>query len=102
MVSTDNTSVVAYIQAQGVTHSHSLYLETMNLLVLCKSLNISLSAKLILGRFNSLADGLSRKHQLFCRSGHSIRKWSTRFFSRSVIHLSTCLRPETTTDFLCM
>ncbi|KAH3695670.1 hypothetical protein DPMN_083128, partial [Dreissena polymorpha] len=28
MVSTDNTSVVTYIQAQGGTHSHSLYLET--------------------------------------------------------------------------
>ncbi|KAH3776923.1 hypothetical protein DPMN_178357 [Dreissena polymorpha] len=42
MVSTDNTSVVAYIQKQGGTHSHSLYLETMNLLVLCKSLNVSL------------------------------------------------------------
>ncbi|KAH3796887.1 hypothetical protein DPMN_150464 [Dreissena polymorpha] len=40
MVSTDNTSVMAYIQAQGLSHSHSLYLETRNLLVLCKSLNI--------------------------------------------------------------
>ncbi|KAH3891256.1 hypothetical protein DPMN_015349 [Dreissena polymorpha] len=28
MVSTDNTSVVAYIQAKGGTHSQSLYLET--------------------------------------------------------------------------
>jgi len=31
---------------------------------------------------------------------HLIRKWPTRFFSRSVIQWSTCLRPETTTDFL--
>jgi len=64
MVSTDNTSVVAYIQKQGGTHSHSLYLETRNLLVLCKSLNVSLSSKHIPGRLNALADGLSRKHQL--------------------------------------
>ena len=64
MVSTDNTSVVAYIQKQGGTHSHSLYLETRNLLVLCKSLNVSLLSKHIPGRLNALADGLSRKHQL--------------------------------------
>jgi len=32
--------------------------------------------------------------------GHLIRKWPTRFFSRSVIQWSTCLRPETTTDTL--
>ncbi|KAH3888555.1 hypothetical protein DPMN_012593 [Dreissena polymorpha] len=42
MVSTENTSVVVYIQAQGWTHSHSLYLETRNLLVLCKNFNMSL------------------------------------------------------------
>jgi len=64
MVSTDNTSVVAYIQAQGGTHSQSLYLETRKLLVLCKTLNIHLLAKYIPGRLNALADGLSRKHQL--------------------------------------
>ena len=63
-MSTDNTSLVSYIQAQGGTHSHSLYLETRDLLVLCWDLNISLSAKHIPGRINALADGLSRKHQL--------------------------------------
>ena len=64
MLSTDNTSVVSYVQAQGGTHSHSLYLETRDLLVLRRDLNISLSAKHIPGRLNALADGLSRKHQL--------------------------------------
>ena len=53
MLSTDNTSVVSYVQAQGGTHSH-----------LCRDLNISLSAKHIPGRLNALADGLSQKHQL--------------------------------------
>ncbi|KAH3841088.1 hypothetical protein DPMN_114545 [Dreissena polymorpha] len=36
----------------------------------------------------------------FRRFGHFLRKLPTRFVSRSVIHWSTCLRPETTTDFL--
>ena len=48
----------------GGTHSHSLYLETKELLVLCKTLNIFLLVKFIPGRLNALADGLSRKHQL--------------------------------------
>ena len=64
MLSTDNTSVVSYVLAQGGTLSHSLYLETRDLLVLVWDLNISLSAKHIPGRLNDLADGLSRKHQL--------------------------------------
>ena len=64
MLSTDNTSVVSIVQAQGGTRSHSLYLETRGLLVLCRNLNISLSAIHIPGRLNALADGLSCKHQL--------------------------------------
>ena len=48
----------------GGTHSHSHYLETRNLLILCRDLNISLSPKLIPGRLNALADGMSQKHQL--------------------------------------
>ena len=64
MLSTDNTSVFSYIQAQGETHSHSHYLETRDLLILCRDMNISFSAKFIPGRLNTLAEGLSRKHQL--------------------------------------
>ena len=64
MLSTDNTSVVSYVQAQGGTRSHSLHLETRGLLVLCRNLNISLLAKHIPGRLNAMADGLSCKHQL--------------------------------------
>jgi len=37
----------------------------------------------------------------FRRIGHLNRKRPSVFFSRSVIQWSTCLRPETTTDFLC-
>ena len=63
-LSTDNTSVVSYIQCQGGTHSQSLFQETKVLLDLCRTLNVSISAKYIPGRLNALADGLSRKHQL--------------------------------------
>jgi len=61
----------------------------------------SLSRPNIPGRLNALADGLSRNTSSFLLIVHLIRKWPTRFFSRSVIQWSTCLRPETTTDFLC-
>ncbi|KAH3850772.1 hypothetical protein DPMN_093245 [Dreissena polymorpha] len=63
MVSTKNTSVMVYIQAQGCIHNHPLYLKTRNLLVLCKNFNISLSFKHIPGRLNTLSDSKSCKHQ---------------------------------------
>ncbi|KAH3867049.1 hypothetical protein DPMN_030174 [Dreissena polymorpha] len=63
MVSTDNTSVVVYIQAQGCIHDHPLYLETRNLLVLCKNFNNSLSFKHIPGRLYALSNSLSCKNQ---------------------------------------
>ncbi|KAH3715198.1 hypothetical protein DPMN_057904 [Dreissena polymorpha] len=62
-VSTDNTSVVVYIQAQGCMHDHPLYLETRNVLVLCKNFNISLSFKHIPCRLNALSNSVSCKHQ---------------------------------------
>ena len=60
LVSTDNTTVVAYIRHQGGTHSTDLSEEVWNILNLCLIHNIQLLAKHIPGRFNTLADRMSR------------------------------------------
>ena len=64
MVSTDNTTVVAYIRKQGGTHSLSLFRETKLLFEECSSRGICLMAKYLPGRLNVLADGLSRRNQI--------------------------------------
>ena len=63
MLSTDNTSAVSYVQAQGDTLTLPLPKDHRSA-DSCGNLNISLSAKHIPGRLNALADGLSLKHQL--------------------------------------
>ena len=60
LVSMDNTTVVAYIRHQGGTHSTDLSEEVWSILNLCLAHNIQLLAKHILGRFNTLADRMSR------------------------------------------
>ena len=60
LVSTDNTTVVAYIRHQGGTHSTVLSEEVWNILNLCLAHNIQLLVKHIPGRFNTLADRMSR------------------------------------------
>ena len=60
LVSTDNTTVVAYIRHQGGTHSTVLSEEVWNILNLCLTHNIQLLVKHIPGRFNTLADRMSR------------------------------------------
>ena len=64
MLSTDNTTVVSYIEKQGGTHSLALYQETKRLFNLCSELHVQLLAKHIPGRLNVLADSLSRKNQI--------------------------------------
>ena len=56
LVSTDNTTLVAYIRHQGGTHSTELSEEVWNVLNLCLANNIHLLGKHIPGRFNTLAD----------------------------------------------
>ena len=60
LISMDNTTVVAYIRHQGGTHSTELSEEVWNVLNLCLAHNIQLLAKHIPGRFNTLADRMSR------------------------------------------
>ncbi len=60
MVSTDNTTVVSYLQKQGGTHSVSLCLQTREILLWCQSHGVTIQVRHIPGRLNALADALSR------------------------------------------
>ena len=63
-VCTDNTTVACYINRQGGARSRPLSLKTEELLRWCHSRSISLTATHVPGKFNILADALSRSHSI--------------------------------------
>jgi ribonuclease HI len=64
LVASDNTTVVAHINKQGGTHSWQLMVETFNLFQLLQERDWYLKARHIPGKFNVIADQLSRSHQV--------------------------------------
>ncbi|MBV2113508.1 MAG: reverse transcriptase-like protein [Candidatus Thiodiazotropha sp. (ex Ctena orbiculata)] len=60
LICTDNTTVVSYIRKQGGTHSPDLCLETWKMFHWCQQNNINIVVRHIPGKFNILADRLSR------------------------------------------
>ena len=60
MISTDNTTVVSYINKQGGTHSPNLCVEVWRILNWCLEHDIVIRVRHIPGKFNILADRLSR------------------------------------------
>ncbi|XP_055915529.1 uncharacterized protein LOC129948518 [Eupeodes corollae] len=60
LVQSDNRTLVAYIRKEGGTHSLSLLALTRKLLILADRLKIRLSAQYLPGRYNCIADNLSR------------------------------------------
>ena len=60
MISTDNTTVVSYINKQGGTHSPDLSVQVWKILLWCLKHQIVIRICHIPGRFNVLADKLSR------------------------------------------
>ena len=60
MISTDNTTVVSYINKQGGTHSPNLCVEVWKILQWCLKHRIIVRIRHIPGKFNVLADRLSR------------------------------------------
>ena len=60
MISTDNTMVVSYINKQGGTHSPNLCVEVWKILNWCLEQDIVIRVRHIPGKFNILADCLSR------------------------------------------
>ena len=68
MISTHNTTVVSYINKQGGTHSPNLCTEVWKILQWCLKHHIVIRIRHIPGKFNILADRLSRKVALTCTS----------------------------------
>ena len=60
MIMTDSSSIVAYLQREGGTHSPTLCMEVWETLLWCHKNGISLGVRHIPGRTNILADRLSR------------------------------------------
>ena len=60
MISTNNTTVVSYINKQGGTHSPNLRVEVWKILQWCLNYHIVVRIRHIPGKFNVLADMLSR------------------------------------------
>ena len=60
MISTDNTTVVSYINKQGGTHSPNLCVEVWKILNWCLEQDIVIRVRHIPGKFNILADRLLR------------------------------------------
>ena len=60
MISTDNTTVVSYINKQGGTHSPNLCIRVWKILNWCLEQDIVTRVRHIPGKFNILADCLSR------------------------------------------
>ena len=60
MISTDNTTVISYINKQGSTHSPNLCVEVWKILNWCLEQDIVIRVRHIPGKFNILADRLSR------------------------------------------
>ena len=63
LITTDNTTVVAYINKQGGTHSHFLLRLVVDLFLWLQTQDITLRARHIPGCLNVIADRLSRPNQ---------------------------------------
>ena len=64
LLSTDNTTVAAYLNKEGGARSRTLSFMATDLLDWCMKRHVSLSTKFVPGKLNVLADSLSRKGQI--------------------------------------
>ena len=64
MISTDNATVVSYLNKQGGTHSPNLCVEVWKILQWCLKHHIVVRIRHIPSRFNVLADRLSRMNKV--------------------------------------
>ena len=64
LITSDNTSVVAYINKQGDTRSAELCALMWRILTWCHQNKVTLRARHVPGSLNVIADGLSRRNQI--------------------------------------
>ena len=64
LITSDNTSVVAYINKQGGTKSAELCALMWRILTWCHLNNVTLRARHVPGSLNVIADGLARRNQI--------------------------------------
>ena len=76
LVATDNSTVVAYINKQGGTHSAERCALLWKIMTWCHHYHITLKA--IPGCLNVMADLLSRRTKCSQQNGHCIRRCSNR------------------------
>ncbi|XP_058810379.1 uncharacterized protein LOC131675418 [Phymastichus coffea] len=83
LVQSDNRTLVAYINKEGGTRSIELLDLTFHVLQLDDSMNVTLTAAYLPGRYNGIADRLSRKkpipewHLLIETRNKIFKKWGT-------------------------
>ena len=81
LVRSDNTTTVAYINRQGGTHSLSLWRLTKKLFDWCLAHGVSLQARHLPGKLNTIADMLSRLHgsptEWSLNPSVALRLWAT-------------------------
>ena len=102
MISTDNTTVVSYINKQGGTHSPDLRVEVGEILHWCLEYGIVLIIHHIPGKLNILADRLSRLDRPLNTECLWINWWRIPFFKCSIFPMWICSRLDSVTNSHCI
>lgn len=104
LLQTDNRTLVAYINKEGGTRSIDLLDLTYQVLTIVDSMNITLSAAYIPGRYNGIADRLSRKKSLpewhlLSEARHQIfRQWGVPEIDLFASKMSAVVKKYVTID----
>ena len=100
MISTDNTTVVSYINKQGGTHSSNLCLEVWKILQWYLKHHIVIRICHIPGKFNVLANRLSRINKIVKPEWALDQSISNSIFQMFNYHIIwICLQHVSTTNF---
>ena len=81
LIATDNSTVVAYINKQGGTHSAEMCALLWKIMTWCHHYHITLKASHIPGCLNVMVDLLSGQTKFSQQNGHCIRRYSNRSVS---------------------
>ena len=91
LVTTDNSTVVAYINKQGGTHSVEMCALLWKIMTWCHHYHITVKARHIPGCLNVMADLLSRFNKCSQQNGHCIHRYSNRSSRSGSLLMWTCL-----------